>query len=119
MYEPEVTVNGKRYKVLTITATMDVDDINRRIGMMCDVDLKDKLIDDITEKLKEEIIKELSRTDALNETTRKTANGGVIHTMTLLALEELPDREITVNGKIDWAYITNNTTKPAVYNKTL
>ena len=114
MYEPEITLYGKKYKVLKLSVEHKENTLIRCIPK---ADLMDACIDNITEKLKKALMDKIEKTNALVETTRQNKNGDTVRRMTLLVLEETPDIDVT-ELKLDSRFVSyNNTAKPTAYSK--
>jgi len=114
MYEPEITLYGKKYKVLKLSVEHEENVLIRCIPKP---DLMDACIDNITGKMKKALMDEIEKTNALVETTRQNKKGDTVRRMTLLVLEEVPDIDVT-ELKLDSRFVSyNSTTKPTAYSK--
>ena len=114
-YNPYADVRfcGKNYKVVKVIAQVE----NSESIKITNVDMIDAFIDNISRKLKNALIEELEKTDALTHTQRIDETGKTIHTMTLLVLEEADNNSHTDISKFDIQQITNNMVKPIAYTK--
>lgn len=114
MYEPEITLFGKKFKVLRLSVELEENVLIRCIPV---ADLMDACLDNITEKLKKALMDEIEKSNALVETTRQNKEGNTVRRMTLLVLEEAPDIDVP-ELKLDPKFVSyNSTIKPTAYNK--
>ena len=114
MYEPEITLYGKKYKVVKLSVEHEENVLIRCIPK---ADLMDACLDNITEKLKKALMDEIEKSNALVETTRQTKEGNTVRKMTLLVLEEASDIDVP-ELKLDPKFVSyNSTAKPTAYNK--
>lgn len=109
----EITVHGKKYKVLKLTAQVMIDEINKANN----ADLRELMIDKIYDKLIDGIMDELEKSDATQYRVKHNEEGQSIHTMTVFVLEEKHTNTLNVNNNVSLSYITDKSIRPVAYNK--
>lgn len=115
----EVKIFGKKYKVVKISVQIKESELKYINNLKCinHIDLIEAYINNVSEKLKQALIDEIAKTDAIIETSGQDANENTVHKATILVLEEKPEYDTMDNEITHWSYISNKMTKPSVYNK--